>query len=297
MPKTPDQIFKDKISLLLKAEKRMDAQAVSYQSKLFDLLVEEYLPLFDVKDGIVLDSSKNLSLINSLDVYFTKLSSALNNDILGGFAANLLKSASMSGQYYEQLGFNKTVVKSVLKNKFALETRLGIQPSGKLKKSGYLYKLGQTEEVRNKLANYVINNLTGDTGFLDFQLGFRNLVKGNRRVKGLSTKGALQQYFDQYAYDSFNELDAVANKQLATQFNLKHFIYEGSIIDTTRAFCLDKAGKAFSVEEAEKNWPNDPNLIDKKTKASYKPLVERGRRRCRHFIKYITESTYNQIRV
>ena len=296
MPKirTADQIFKDKIDHILKSEKRLDKAAVAHQKKLYELILSEYLPLFELENGLVTDSPANTELINKIDKLFAKLEKAFYRDVIGTFAADLLKSAEISAEYYVGMGFNKKVVSSLLSNKVRLESRLGITPKGKLRKTGYLYKLGQTPQVRQQLLDYVIKNLTGDTSFLDFQLGFRNLVIGNRKVKGLATTGTLQRYFDQFAYDTFNEMDAVANKQLATNLNLNHFIYEGSLIKTSRRFCEKRAGKAFKVSET-KTWKDDPDLIDKKTKDAYRPLIERGRNRCRHFLKYITEELYNQL--
>ena len=294
MAKTANEIFEEKIKHILAAEKRLDKAVIEHQRKLFELIVSEYLPLFEVENGIVSNTPANDALISELDNLFAKLEKAMYRDIIGTFTADLITSAELSSQYYVALGFKKTVVNAALRDKVRLEKRIGIKPSGRLDKKGYLYKLGQTQQVRQELLSYVINNLTGDTSFLDFQLGFRNLVKGNRRVKGLATTGRLQRYFDQYAYDTFNQMDAVANNQIATNLQLEHFIYEGSLIKTSRKFCEKRAGKAFTVKETKK-WKDDPDLIDKKTKAAYRPLIDRGRYRCRHFIKYITLELYEAL--
>jgi len=286
-----DKIHDRKVKFLQEALKGMDDSAIKWQSDLLELLLTEYFPLFDTKDGMLLDTAHNDTLINRIDSFIDKLQKALQRDILGQFAADLLKSTSFSADYYRALGFKKTVVDNVLNKKIHIERKLGFTPTGRLRKKGYLYRLGQGEEVRQKLKQYVIDSLLGDTDFLSFQLGFRNLVKGNKRKKGLATNGVLQKYFDQFAYDSFNMLDAATNKQFADNLDLQHFIYEGSIIDTTRPFCRKRAGKAFSIKET-KNWKDDPDLIDKKNKDTYQPLIERGRFRCRHFIKYITETVY-----
>lgn len=294
MPKTANEIFAEKVAHLLEAEKRLDKAVIAHQKKVYELILSEYLPLFELKDGIIVDSSANDALLGEIDGLFKKLEKAMYRDVIGTFTADLLASAELSAEYYVALGFKKKIVTNLLRDKVRLEKRIGITPTGKLKKDGYLYKLGQTAQVRQELLSYVLGNLTGDTSFLDFQLGLRNLVIGNKRKKGLATTGRLQKYFDQYAYDTFNQVDAVANKQLAVNLELEHFIYEGSLIDTSRKFCEKRAGKAYSVKETKK-WKNDPDLIDKKTKDSYRPLIDRGRYRCRHFIKYITKELYDEL--
>lgn len=294
MPSAKD-IFDNKLKRLASAEESLAAAVLKYQNSLYGLLASEYLPLFDVEDGVLANSPKNDRLIGQIDRYFDRLEKAMNRDILAPLFKGFLETAKLSAEYYNALGFKKAVVDKLLRDKIRLEAKLGVTPTGRLDKKGYLYRLGQTSQVRQELKEYVIKNLTGDTAFLDFQLGFRNLVVGNRRVKGLATQGALQRYFDQYAIDSFAQTDATVNKQFAHELQLKHFIYEGSLIKTSRAFCKKRAGEAFEVKET-KTWKDDPDLIDKKTKDTYKPLIERGRYRCRHSIRYITEALYRELK-
>lgn len=292
--KTLEQIFEERIAFLLEAEKAMSKSVVKIQAQLFELLASEYFVQFEVEDGKVVNNKHNLALISQIDAYFAKVQKAIQRDVLGPFINDLLKGATMNSKYYTAMGFKKQIVDNVLKNKLNLELRLGFTPTGRLRKDGYLYALGQTAEVRQKLKDYVIKSLTGDVPFLDFQLGLRNLVKGNKRTKGLATTGSLERYFDQYAHDKFAELDAVASNQLAANFDLKHFIYEGSVIATSRKFCSKRAGQAFTTKEA-KTWKDDADLVDKKTKASYRPLIDRGRYRCRHWLRYITEDLYDAL--
>lgn len=292
MPKTANQIFAEKVAFLLEAEKTLDKAVIKWQRDMYELLLADYLPLFDYKEGFLLDTPKNSRLLLKIDNLFDSLQKALNKDVLGVFAADMLTSASMSADYYIALGFEESVISSLLTNKIDLEIRLGIKPDGTLDKRGYLYRLGKTTAVRQKLADYVVNSLTGDVSSANYAKGLKDMIVG---TKALDTVGSMQKYFQDFAYDSYNEFDAVVNKQFATNLNLNHFIYEGSLIKTSRRFCQKRAGKPYSVEET-KDWKNDPDLIDKKTKSSYKPLVERGRYRCRHFIKYITGGLYKRLK-
>lgn len=295
MPKTPNEIFLDRMKHVIATEKKLDERVRKHQNALFVLIAEVFLPKFKTdKDGVILDNTFNASLINEIDDIFDKLEKSMHTDVLAFFVSRLMRSTVLSSEYYRGLGFKKAVVEEIRTNKLNVEKKLGITKTGRLSKKGYLYKLGRSEEVRQRLKTYVLSSLSSEVSFLDFQLGFRNLVKGNRRVKGLATTGVLQRYFDQYAYDTFNQLAASTDKQFATSLNLRHFIYEGSLIKTSRDFCRKRAGKAFTVEET-KTWKDDPDLIDKKTKSSYNPLIDRGRYRCRHFIKYITEELYNKL--
>lgn len=272
----------------------MDSSVKAFQREVFELIVVELLPLFELDGTAIANTRANIALVARIDIVFDSLLGTLTSDVLAPFARTLIESVSLNAEYYRALGFKKTAIDTLLKNKIFIERRIGVTAKGNLMKGEYLYNLGQTAQVRQQLKDYVIRSLTGDVSFTKFQLGFRNLVIGNKKQKGLATTGMLQRYFDQYAYDAFNQFDEVANNQLAVGLGLKHFVYEGSIIDTTRKFCGKRAGKAFKISDT-KTWKDDPDLIDKKTKDSYRPLIERGRNRCRHFIKYVTETVYNAI--
>lgn len=298
MPKKkplPDELFAIKMQFLKDAEAAMGKRVGAHQRLLLDNLLAEYLPEFDLDEsGIISSNTKNISLLAKVERQFDKIQKALVRDVLAPFARDLIKGSVLSADYYAGLGFKRTVVDGVLRTKVRVADRIGITASGRLRKDGYLHRLALTDPARQTLKNYVLRSLTGDVSFTDFQLGMRNLVIGNKKVKSLPTTGVLDRYFDQYAYDKFNEVDNLANRQIADELQLKHFIYEGSLIKTSRRFCEKRAGKAFSVAET-KQWKNDPDLIDKKTADTYNPMVELGRYRCRHFPKYITEQTYKAL--
>lgn len=292
-----DKIFNDKIALLLNAENLMDASVAKVQTILSAIFERDFMPKFDVVDGVITTSTKNLSLINQIDGLFDRVKNAISRDVLSDFTKVILRSASFNAEYFVALGFGKDRIKTILKDKINLEKLIGITPTGKAKKGGYIYRLAQTRSAREQVKNYVLKSLTGNTPFLDFQLGMKNLILGSpkgRKAK-VVPKGVLQKYFDQYAYDAFNQYDEVSNKAFAEDLGLKHFIYEGSEILTSRAFCKKRIGKAFSVAET-KQWKDDPTLIEQKTKSTYQPLIERGRYRCRHFIKYITKFLYDKLK-
>lgn len=294
--KKADKIFKKKVRALLKAEKRTDKQVVKFQKKLLDLLLLKYLPQFKVdKDGFIADNTANALLIDRIDNHFDELLGDMTKGPLAVFIRGIYQSMEMSASYFTALGFTNEVIDNVPKIKKNIDAKLGLTPKGRVKKGSYLWRLGQSTAVRNRLKQYVTESLTGDKSFFDFQLGFRNLVIGNRSVKGITKKGAMQRHFDTFAYDSFNTIDAAVNNQHAKTLGLKHIQYTGSLIDTSRRFCVKRSGKVYTVEET-KTWKNDPDLIDKKTKDSYNPLIERGRTRCRHFLKYITVELYNELK-
>jgi len=96
--------------------------------------------------------------------------------------------------------------------------------------------------------------------------------------------------------DYFHQSHRVILIKKSKKNNLEHFIYTNSLIDTSRDFCIHRAGKAFTMKETE-DWVNDPELpISDKWKATYNPLLHMGGFNCRHFPKFITKETYDRIK-
>ena len=199
------------------------------------------------------------------------------------FAEELLKVGGLTAEYYENTMQGEATLVSVRNSLNLLQASLGITPEGGVVPGGYLDRLGKTEGARAALREYVVQSIVSGRDLQSFQTGFRQLVMG-----GTQTDGALRAWWRQYAYDAYNQAQEIVNVNMAEELKLNYFIYQGSIIPTSRQFCVKRAGKVFSKQEAL-TWKNDPDLIDQKTKASYNPFIERGRYNCRHFLNWISD--------
>jgi len=124
------------------------------------------------------------------------------------------------------------------------------------------------------------------------------MVTGNTETRIAVTyddPGALSSYWQNYAYDAYSQVREVDNLHFKEEIGLKHFVYQGGLIKTSRDFCIKKNGKAFKEADAVRDWPKDPDLIDKAHVATYRPIIDRGRYNCRHFLMWISEDYYNEL--
>lgn len=283
-------------SLSTEAAERIDGLIVGVDKRI-NPLQKEFLSLFLEKivlklkevNGVVVMNKANLQVIAQMDQFFTQFRSLFFDSELKFLAADLLQAADLSREYFEATGFSKKKLDQITAAVTDVENAIGV--SGKtLIKGGYLDRLAKTDLLKHELYGIVTNALASNLSLSDFTKAMRLRIVGNKDADGF-----LQAYYRTYVYDSFNKVHEVSNKAFADGLGLKHFIYTGSLIATSRDFCDKRAGKAFSVEETKK-WKDDADLIDKKTKATYNPLVERGRYNCRHFIKYISEDLFYHMR-
>ena len=157
--------------------------------------------------------------------------------------------------------------------------------------NGYLSRLGRNDLAREQIKNYLLTSIATKQGVAQFERGLRNIITTTKDIDG-----SIVGYWRQYAYDTYAKVREVDNLHFADELKLDWFVYQGGIIKTSRTFCIRKNGKVFSREEAQRDWPKDPTLIDKKHLATYKPLIDRGRNNCRHFLMWITEERANELK-
>ena len=279
--------FDAKVAALVAA---LDARLKRLQRSLMNAILLDFLDVLDTDGGRLAATATNAVKAEQLESLMDRFGRDESDADLKMFADQLLSIGEGVKGYYDLLdvpGEKLAVLESAMG---MLRARIGLNKNGELVTDGYLYRLGRADEVRQNLKNYVVTAIASKTPLRDFTQGMKTLVVGNA-----DTDGALQQYWRQYAYDTFNAAHEIVNLHMADGLGLQYFIYEGKNIATTRAFCRGKAGKVFSRKEAD-NWKNDPDLIEKSTKATYNPYVERGRYNCRHRINWISEALAKNLR-
>ena len=277
---TIDQLFKRKEDYVTSKLDQLSKNVSQMQKSLLELIFNDYIGRFDTKNGQVIMNAKNMRLIRKLDDVFDAFDKTIARGVNTRFGEDMLGVTAYDADYYKGLDIKATTVDSIARNLGVIEQSIGIV-GGEIIEGSYLDNLTRMPEVREELKNYVRNSVANSKGYQDYLKGFKNLIVGNKEIDG-----SLERYYKQYAYDTFNQVDAAIDKHFADNLDLKYFIYAGSLIQSSRRFCIKRAGKVFHVDET-KTWKDDPDLIGK-DRESYNPLIERGRYNCRHKIRYIT---------
>ena len=257
------------------------------QSLLLEELVRSFVGDFSIDDqGNLKANVRNMRMAIKLDQFFDTLDDEYLRAVNTRYGEDMLKLTDLSGRYYSAMGTPKEVVQSIAEKVGFIEQGIGIR-DGQIVKGGYLDTITKMPEVRQDLKDYVTQSVGTKKGYSEYLKGMQEIVQGTKTRDGM-----IERYYKQFAYDTFNQTDAAINQHYADSLNLVWFVYEGSLIDTSRPFCRKRAGKVYSTEETER-WKCDPELIGKpsgkKCDDKYNPLIERGRWNCRHTIRYITE--------
>lgn len=261
------------------------------EASLYRRILADILPALGQADGKLKAGVVNLAKANLIERVFDKLGDNDMKPVLKQFAEKLLAISGRNAEYYLLSGQDAGKVGRIAKDVSHIRAIIGIDNDGELLKGGYLYRLGQNDIARERIKTYLLTSIATKQDLTQFERGLRNLITTTKDVDG-----AIIGYWRQYAYDTYAKVREVDNLHFADELELNNFIYQGGLIKTSRAFCIKKNGKVFSREEALRDWPKDPTLIDQKHLASYKPLIDRGRNNCRHFLMWITDERANEIK-
>lgn len=279
-----EQFFQD-------AQTDLNKQVRSIEGGLYRAIIADMIPALKMDGSRIANTVANLGKANMVERVFDQAGRDEINTLLSGYANYLLEVSGKNAEYYYAIGIDKAKVSAVAKDIGYLRKIIGISENGSLATDGFLYRIGRADNVREAVKQYVLTSISTGRSLKDFQGGLKEMMQGRQGVNGV-----LMQYWDNYAYDQFSRVREISNLHFKEETGLKHFVYQGGVIRTSRAFCVKKNGKAFSEEEAIRNWPNDPDLIDKAHIAQYNPLVDRGRHNCRHFLMWISKDKYEELK-
>ena len=257
------------------------------EKDLLKLILSEAASIFKTVDGKLVFDTNNIRGIRKIDLVMEQFKESDMIPFVKDFAEKSMQVVAMTGTYYKGLGFAENKIDDLLKNFAYLEQALGIEigktlAGSKIVAGSFLDTLATMPEVKERLKQYTLNQIAGKQSFDGFLKGYKEILVDNE----LASK-----YIKRYAWDTFNNIQAAADLFVAESLDLKHFVYSGDTINTTRDFCLERAGQVFTVENAE-DW----NSEEWQGKIPGIPFfIQRGGYNCRHEIDFISEELYNQM--
>jgi hypothetical protein len=280
-------------SLIDTVWRRLMRRVREAQGKLSTRLLE-YLIALDYEEGKIIETPQNLSRLNVLRAIFENFAELEMNAVGEEFAKDLFDLARKNAAWYELIGIDAELAGRLADDLTMIREKLGVDASGKLIKGGYLSQMAEGAQIKGqncRLCDTV--HVFTQTPQKEFLKGLQQIIKGRTETK---RRGAIESFWTSYAYDVPAAVREIQNLKMANELGFNYFIYTGGLIDTSRDFCRKKNGRVFSRDDAEK-WVNDPDSNRPENEEyTYKPLIERGRYNCRHFLMWITDDRAEQIK-
>lgn len=296
MPNEADKIL---LRLSRKADKITDAidkrqralgrKLTGLEKELFALLQLDLFGRLEFEKGKLVNSVENIALLVRIDRVFDRFRQQFLTGVLRDYVADLLEVSALTGEMYEGMA-TEALLRRITRDNAVLQAAIGVTNSGNVVQGSLLWEISQSNQVRQGVKNVVVSAIQSGQTLREFTRALRDYVQGSP-----GASGRLVTHWRTYAYDVFNQAAEVKNEQFRRGLDLEWFIYVGDVIKDSRDFCRKKAGGVFAVIEADTEWPNDPDLIGKKSGIPYTPRIDRGRWNCRHRIRYITEEMAQEL--
>ncbi len=290
------QLSKDAETITAAIDKRqasLERGASKAERELFLRLLDEILSKLDFTNGLVDNSVNNLLLLYRLDRSFEAWQKDIMNPLTREFVLDLLAVGEMTGIYYEGYAAEK-IIQDIATSNELLYAALGVKEDGTIIKGSIMADISSLNPVRQEAKMMVLQGIQSGQTLKELTKTLKDFVTGKA-----GEHGAINKYFNSrasgYAYDLFNKVAEIKNEQFREALDLKWLIYVGSPLKDSRQFCLKKKGKVFAVVEADVEWPDDPDLIAKKSGIPYTPRIDRGRMNCTDRIRYITRELAVQL--
>lgn len=296
------------LSLFRKLSREIDARQRAQilrlrgiERALFEGIVERMVDELVTTSGRITTKRGEAKISEAIDKVFD----ALDRGLISEFAKASMKD--LSGIMLGNKVYYKALYESTSKGKkfnaiyrrvnATMRKRLGIDTEGKVIGGSFLDRLFTSEPVRQEVKQVVMKAVTGGIPMSKLIRQLSVTVKGSQQIDG-----SMERYYKGFVLDTYQQYDRAINDQFADRLNMTSFSYEGGLIETSRAFCEQKNGKVFTVDEANRDWPNDPTLPrttkEKETGViiDYVPTVDLGRWQCRHRTRYMSEQMANRLK-
>lgn len=307
LPNNLKALLNEKEAYILQATERLNSQLATYQNNLLRTIINDLLSGLDVKNGVILDTTKNFRIVSQVDAIISDFAasnaSTINTSMLttakriGTFNTNYFNLA-VSGDALARIESVKTATQSKM---FA---RLGYI-NERVIKGGFLSNFTDPAGLIETVSQTVVNSVTSQSGIADL------VDTLTVQIKGDGTQGYMERRLSTFAHDVYQQYDRAYSGNMANEFDMKFFVYEGGLIEDTRDFCREMNGRVFHVSEAEKwrTWTpaNITRNFEPKQKdiykipsyidfAGYEPLIDLGGYNCRHNKAYISNELAYKLR-
>ena len=138
-----------------------------------------------------------------------------------------------------------------------------------------LLEAGINQNVINPMIDILNNGITTGSNIDEMEETLRTLIVGDQQ-----RLGGLERYTTQISRDALNQFSGNYNQAISANLNMEWYFYSGTIIEDSRSYCIERAGKYFhkkEVEEVPQQWSgripgtNSANIF-----------TNRGGYNCRH---------------
>lgn len=276
-----------RVAYLKRREQLLIKKVDNLALTLFEKIFNDYLAALEQSDGKLVNNGKNIDLVKGLDAIYKDFVLNFNIPVVKNFLKDLQGITPLNERYFSNL-VSRDIRGSVIKVESVVNKRIGFV-DGKLKPGGFADKFIKDTTLLKKIKQTVTKGIVNRSGFQEFRQTLKTTIAGHPKQPG---SGGLQQYYRNYAYDTFSRVDRLNQDLFAKDLGLRYFYWSGGVIKTTRPICefcngkiVDGQGEFKDLEYNDLKTKYQPGLnID------WVPLIDLGQFGCRHVKDYILDA-------
>lgn len=285
---TRKEVSKLKADFIQKRKGAINSKIGVIQNKIFEDIAPDFISMVKKKDR---EFTKT-----DLLAMERKVRKAVNEsftDIMRETTDAARSVGDLNLMYYSTMLETNRLDDIRVKTKKIIDRKLGIL-DGKIKRGGFIDRALNTKSAQAQFMGDVKKLLRQNASVQVLKDKMREFVTG-----GKDNNGFLSKHYNNVASDLLITVDRNNSNIFADDLGLKHFIFAGGLLKTSRAFCLDRNGKIFTRDQADK-WidllgtKNGP-IWDEKRDGSYDPFQQMGGLGCLHAPDWITPELANGI--
>lgn len=278
--------FQDKVKFIEKVSEELDSTIGNLAQSLSYSIISEFIDQLERDGDTIKNTPANIRLISQIDAIYQSFIDKNGAKLVNQITGNVNSIFDFNDSYFSEIkgkGFDipSKKITGIIRDRlgFSGDTRV------KLKEGGYMEALLKDTTVRNEIKQISYREVLKGSGFKGFKKAMQNYIAGDEEKLG-----AFRRHYRQYTYDIYSTIDRDQSLLMANELNLQYFIYGGTLVAKSRDFCIERAGKVFSTEEASQ-WVKDPWIkkhLENGSITSYNPITDMGLFGCRHTPRFIS---------
>jgi hypothetical protein len=225
---------------IISAASKWVKNVTTVQDEIYDSVVLKLKDLELDSDGFIKQNSANRKILREAQGQFDAIvSDSKYKSNLLGYLKVIPKLDDLNESYFKAVSEAFTPNKIYI-NQLRAQTLETV--NGLILQDGFV---AQVKIPLNGILNQNVNTGGSFSGMLD-QL--RIFIKGNEKVEG-----KLISYSNNIIKDALFQYARSFQQSVVSDLKLKWYLYAGGLIDRSRPFCIERAGKYFTEEEI-KSW-------------------------------------------
>lgn len=237
---TPQNLNDQLSGIVERAESALSKSVTKTQRQLFEQMQNLLKGLELDAQGLIKQSGANRKLLAKVDRIFDKAVKQSGYYIaLNKYVDNFSLVADANNKYFGFILDNFTPDAHYLKS---------LQKTSISTIENLLANDGLEVQLKQPLKEILNQNVNTSASFSDLLSQVREFINGNA-----DREGKLLRYSKQISRDSLFNFSASMQESVSEKAGLNYYYFSGGLMDDSRPFCIERAGKFYSKREIE-DW-------------------------------------------